>query len=486
MFLIKNKNKGQSVIEVLIAITVFAIFVSAMASAVIDSSVATKQGELETVAYSVLQEGFEAVRAIKDYAYNNLYYDESGVEISAGLWQFKGEGTTDAIGLYSRTIVIDEVYRDAMGEIVDASDPSAILDIQTQKVTVTVTWPSYFGVNRQIQDVVYLTNWNSRDWEQTDWSGGTGQNIWSDQTKYSLDDGNIDNTATGEVKLLTGGEATACEGYTWDFETSGDYNFDSGKVEVVGGFGQLKPLAGSNWWDLDYDYRQQITINNNDTSDLPAGYSVSINLDHYSLVQASKSLANGDDIRLVYDNGSSLIEIDRVNKTVWDTNGINAELWFALTNDIPASSSSSDYYLYYGNSSAGAPPAEPNNVFLFFDDFEAGNLNSWTDQIPDWLNPLIRAQINLGDYANDVFVLDDKAYLVTESNGGSELFIYDVSDPLSSNLLGSLNLGTAANAIFVVGNYAYIATDSNSQELILVDVSNPASLSIDETYDSDG
>lgn len=38
-------------------------------------------------------------------------------------------------------------------------------------------------------------------WTQTDWVGGSGQQIWLDPTKYDSDNGNIDTRATGETTL---------------------------------------------------------------------------------------------------------------------------------------------------------------------------------------------------------------------------------------------------------------------------------------------
>lgn len=40
-------------------------------------------------------------------------------------------------------------------------------------------------------------------WTQTNWSNGTGQAYWADATKYYSDNGNIDNTTSGQIKLTT-------------------------------------------------------------------------------------------------------------------------------------------------------------------------------------------------------------------------------------------------------------------------------------------
>ncbi|RLC80193.1 MAG: hypothetical protein DRI61_06345, partial [Chloroflexi bacterium] len=98
-------------------------------------------------------------------------------------------------------------------------------------------------------------------------------------------------------------------------------------VVVVGG---VKAIP---WWNASWIYRQQINItNNNDTLALPGGYSVSINLDTASLVASEKLRDNGNDLRVVYWDGSNNIELDRINLT--DFNTSSTEIWFGLQNSI--------------------------------------------------------------------------------------------------------------------------------------------------------
>ncbi|MDO8336329.1 MAG: hypothetical protein Q7T74_06135, partial [Candidatus Saccharibacteria bacterium] len=89
-----------------------------------------------------------------------------------------------------------------------------------------------------------MSNWDSRDWEQTDWSGGSGQTSWSDATMYDSDDGNLDRLTPGEIKLaaISGG---GCGVKNWDFSVSGQYVFDTG-IEIAGGYAQLiSPYSSS-------------------------------------------------------------------------------------------------------------------------------------------------------------------------------------------------------------------------------------------------
>jgi hypothetical protein len=133
-----------------------------------------------------------------------------------------------------------------------------------------------------------------------------------------------------------------------------------------------------NWWNPQYIYRQPVTITNNVASTLPAGYSAGINLDTASLVSAGKMLADCSDLRIVYLNGSSWVELDR---DVVNDGTSSTQVWFKLQAPIGASpSADDDYYLYYGNHAASNPPANKSNVYLWFDDFNRTDKSDITSE----------------------------------------------------------------------------------------------------------
>ena len=146
----------------------------------------------------------------------------------------------------------------------------------------------------------------------------------------------------------------------------------------------LKPLDaradGISWWDLSYGYRQPVTITNNSASILASGYSVSLSLDHFSLVEAGKSLANGNDVRIVYWNGSTNVELDRVSKSGWNSSGTGTRIWFRTQADI--AESDNNYFVYYGKITAGSPPADRKKIYEFFDDFSDYEIKQYDTSVP--------------------------------------------------------------------------------------------------------
>lgn len=142
----------------------------------------------------------------------------------------------------------------------------------------------------------------------------------------------------------------------------------------------------SGWWNTNYSYRRRITITNNIPSTLSPGYSVRLNVNTTSLVSAGKMLPSGNDLRIVYWNGPSWVEIDR---DVIDMNTGSTEVWFKTQASISVGGSDSNYYMYYGNPGAGSPPAywsdsmgadgPPSRVYLAGDDFEEHAVDDFPD-----------------------------------------------------------------------------------------------------------
>jgi hypothetical protein len=99
-------------------------------------------------------------------------------------------------------------------------------------------------------------------------------------------------------------------------------------------------------------------------------------LDTSSLVNAGKLRADGNDLRILWNNGSSLTQLDRVAETSFNSG--STELWFRTQSAITANSADSNYYLYYGNPAAGTAPVNRSNIYSLWDDFTGTNLNTTT------------------------------------------------------------------------------------------------------------
>lgn len=232
-------NKGQSLLEIIVAMAIFALISATMVVFSTSGFLSLNVGGEQTEAAALAQEGMEAVRSIRDRAWNELIFTTSSVMTSSGQWFFGGENTQAQVGDYLRTITTESVCRDANNVIVDC--PASYTDVQTKKITSQIDWPVRNTTNT-VKQVSYLTNWDTNFWPQTNWVGGEGQDIWSDNKKYLSDDGNIDVSVPNKLRLKfsPGG---SCGKIVWDFNNVYDYVYDQTKTEVVGGFGELKSIG---------------------------------------------------------------------------------------------------------------------------------------------------------------------------------------------------------------------------------------------------
>ncbi|MEK7552624.1 MAG: prepilin-type N-terminal cleavage/methylation domain-containing protein, partial [Patescibacteria group bacterium] len=191
-------RRGQSLMEVIIALAIFALLAAVMVSLTLGGFTSLIQGGDYLAAAALADEGLEAVRSIRDGAWNELVFTQSVATSTSGQWRFLGEGTTETVGQFTRTTSFAPVCRDATRAIVVC--PAGTIDLESQTARVMVSWSAASGANNEVERATLFTNWDSNDWVQTDWSGGAGQVSWSDPTRYLSDDGRLDQTG-GELKL---------------------------------------------------------------------------------------------------------------------------------------------------------------------------------------------------------------------------------------------------------------------------------------------
>jgi len=167
-----------------------------------------------------------------------------------------------------------------------------------------------------------------------------------------------------------------------------------------------------SWYNTNWGYHKKITITTSSAA-IPSGYTVSLTFDHETLVNAGKSRVDGDDVRVVYWNGSDWKELDRMldSDSSWDIN--STKIWFKTQATIAVNSFDNNYYLYYGNILAGTPPNNSDNIFFFYDGFENGDLSGWDHN-------------STGSAGDSISASTDQAYT---GYYGAKCDIDDVSSP---------------------------------------------------------
>ena len=164
-----RRERGFTLVEAVVAITVFVIGVVGMIQIVLVARATSDHGANLVTAGGHLKEGMDAVRVIRDDDWDAIATDGTyGLSSQPGTappWTLQAGGET--IGKFTRRVTIASVRRsdtDGNGQL-SAGDKicqgaacGSFDDAQTKKVTVTVTWRqdnqdksrSVFG---------YLTDW---------------------------------------------------------------------------------------------------------------------------------------------------------------------------------------------------------------------------------------------------------------------------------------------------------------------------------------
>jgi len=138
---ISQKQKGFGVVEIVIGAALISIVMFGLAASFQVALKLSRDTSHKTQAQFLLEEGVEAVRLMRDDAWAHIgelatstpYY----LVFSAGSF---ATSTTPVLidGVYDRTVVLSDVYRDGNDDIA----PAGTLDSSTKKVSVSVGWLS--------------------------------------------------------------------------------------------------------------------------------------------------------------------------------------------------------------------------------------------------------------------------------------------------------------------------------------------------------
>jgi len=148
------------------------------------------------------------------------------------------------------------------------------------------------------------------------------------------------------------------------------------------------------WWNSSWAYKRQINITNQNTTEaMPSGQTVYIVLD----TMGNKFRDDGQDVRIIYDDGITAYEIDRWNITPF--NSSDTRIFFKTQAEIPAGGYDSNYYIYYGNLNADEPMNDASKIFLAYDTFDSGvNSSLWSSSFPWQTGGYVYGQYGVGSY----------------------------------------------------------------------------------------
>jgi len=213
-----NRNKGQSLIEIIISLTIGAILIAAAAAAIIPTLRSSLESQNVQTANSLTQEYLDAIQNLSESNWFNIYNppglkgpnSQFHLGMSGTAYQIFSGATSTTIGnqTFTRYFSIENVARDScgIGNVTTSATTTCpggpatsgvFNDPSTEKITVTVSWPT----NRLISRAEYLTRSQNKVFNQSDWSAGPGQEgpITSENSGFSSSNNINYSTSSGSI-----------------------------------------------------------------------------------------------------------------------------------------------------------------------------------------------------------------------------------------------------------------------------------------------
>jgi len=138
--------KGQTLVELLIAVGIFVIVISSFGLFILDSFVSTRLAKEMATANLLAEEGIEVTKSIKDNSWDDILVGNHGLVISGNNWVFEGssEDISSLLKNGTRVIAVEEI-----------EPPNA----DRKKITSIITWEFTPNRTQEIKLATYLTNW---------------------------------------------------------------------------------------------------------------------------------------------------------------------------------------------------------------------------------------------------------------------------------------------------------------------------------------
>lgn len=441
----KKKSKaGFSLVEVLLAIAIFALVSTSIIYLLVDSGVTGHQSKDRITAAALSEEGMEATRAIRDADWAGLFVGNYGLTRQNGRWQFLGEFDTDPTGRFRRQITLSKINDDRF------------------LLISTVTWQALLGYQSNVSTSTYLTNWSKPiappepDWEDPKIFSTIGTNNLAGNKNPA------DIFVLGNYVYLVTDEANSVDP---EF-----FIFDISNVATPTLVGKCKIGSKINAIYVVGNYAYLAT-NVNDSELII----IKISNPAQPIVVARINTPGNQD-------GKDIFVSENYAYLVTQNNPSNSEFYIfdVLEPENPTTIPTGKLEL----------SAEGRNIYISGNYAYVGTDNDNQEllllNIIDKKNPQIASTYNNPGSANTngVFVSGNSVYLAFEQNGASNpnvaIINVDISNPsnITINLVGQFHNSADVNGLWpdASTNQIFLANADASKEFIILDMTNPAAL----------
>lgn len=435
-----EKNSGQTLIELTLAIGLAAIFLPTILTGAVSSIDGKAQQYQREGASQLLTEANEAVRVVREkgwttFAINGTYRPV----ISNGTWSLATG--TETVNAYNRQIVISNVYRDTNGII---SPSGGSVDPSTKRVDVTISW--YTPLPSSLTSTVYLSRFLS--------SSTISETSQSDFNQGTLTNTTLTNTSGGEVTLGLGGQGLWCDPNLSITALDLPKNGAANAISAIDG----KAFAGTGDNASGVSYASVAISNTN-----PPTASVTSTFDGY---KTNGIFGETDYAYVSTDNNSKEVVIIDIAHVPYSLSG-----YF----NAPGNGSGKGIFVkgQIGFMTAG------NTLYTF-------DLSSKLNSRPEL------GSITLAGTGNKIYVVGNYVYVAVESTTTQLQIIQASSDGKTLSIVGQASVsGGNGRDIYVdeTGTYAYLATETSATqpELYIFDVTTKTgNHTVTGSYDTNG
>lgn len=433
-------KRGFSIIEGVVGIAILALVV-VLAGGMISQLKRVMQISTEkTQASMVIEEGFEATKAIQKQSFSSLINGTYGLATTTGQWSLSGSSDTVS-GKYKREIIISDVVQDK------------------KQIISRVTWTGADG-QKTIEASTFLTNYVAPVGGGGDGGGGGGN--WSNPDYY----GYVDLTDNDDARAIF---VTSSKVY---LATNGQHLEDFFVIDVSN---IASPYIYSG---LDLGSKGTEVFAQNSYAYVTTGNQskefqiINIANPNNLILTGYLNIPGNEDALGVYVTSTKAY-------VVTDKRENNKEFFIVNVTNPAGPSILGSLEI---NAKVNAVAVSGNYAFVATDD-DAKELQIINIQNP--ASPTVIKSLNLPSSANavDVKVSGTKAYVATNNNSsGAEFYVIDISNVQIPSIVGSLNIGDDAISLSIFPNYyAYLATDVSNKELQIVNIASTTP-SIASTY----
>lgn len=139
MFKKPNNQKGFNLLEIILAVSVFALSGMGLSLGIIYGEQSILSANIREQALLLAREGLDASRNIANADFSDLVDGNFGLVVAGNMYEFSG--TYDIWDIYTREIFISTI------------------DANTKEVVSRVSWPQNASREGSLELATYITNW---------------------------------------------------------------------------------------------------------------------------------------------------------------------------------------------------------------------------------------------------------------------------------------------------------------------------------------